>query len=179
MSITDDIRDTIAIYCDDHVDVDRDENDCFIEMQDCEYSCTITMEEQIQRIVDDVKQFDVDIVLVEFREKYDGFDVSIHVKMSDWLAYQDEIMKKHDRYIRRKMGLPLGPRPNKKNYHRIIKRGFCAKTHKQRYQILGCDGEVIKSSVDRQKLEKELEILRSNEWPWYILRRRSMLRRRK
>lgn len=170
--IEENLRTELGIFCDDHIDVCKIGNECFIEMENIEYLDDV--DEQIQRILDEIREnFDVTIILVEYCEKIDGFDVNINLKISPWLEYQDEIIKKHENYIRRKRGLPIKERKTrngKKNYHRIVKGGLCTRTHKQRYKLLGYDSKVITTSVSKEKLEEKLKTIRrnalKNTWPF-------------
>lgn len=153
MNIIEDIRCQLAIFCDDHLDVERENDTCIVQMWDCEYS-TRPLKEDVKLVLNEIREFGIEIDSVCV-EKYEGsYNMLIEGKMTPWLAYQDEILTKHERYIRRKLGLPLGPRPNKKTYHRIVKAGFDTKTSKQRYLLIDQNGHRVKSSVDKTKLEE-------------------------
>lgn len=154
MNIINDIRSELAIHCDDHLDVEREDDICIIEMWDCEYSGR-PLREDVKNILDDIREFGIEISSVCIIKYEAYYEISIRGIMTPWLAYQDEILTKHERYIKRRRGLPVGPRPDKKNYHRIIKGGF-SRNGKQQYIIMNPDGQRVKYSVDRNKLEKQL-----------------------
>lgn len=158
MNIMEEIKTQLAIYCDDHLDVEREGNICTVEMWDCEYSCD-PLTDDIKLILDDIKEFDIKISSIYIEQYADHYDVTIKGIMTPWLAYQDEILTKHERYIRKKRGLPLGPRPNKKNYCRVVKCGFTQKTRKQQYVLIDENGQKVKQSVDKDKLEQLMHIL--------------------
>ena len=71
MNIMEEIRTQLAIYCDDHLDVEREENICTIEMWDCEYSCD-PLTDDIKLILDDIKEFDIKISSI-YIEKYEQY----------------------------------------------------------------------------------------------------------
>ena len=169
MNVIEDIRCQLASFCDDHLDVERENNTCIVQMWDCEYS-TRPLEEDVKFVLNEIREFDIEIDSVCIEEYEGGYNMFIKGKMTPWLAYQDEILTKHERYIRKRLGLPLGPRPNKKTYHRIVKGGFDTRTGKQRYLLIDQNGHRVKSSIDKTKL-KELETIlvrkaMQNEFPF-------------
>lgn len=169
MNIINDIRSQLAIHCDDHLDVEREDDICIIEMWDCEYSVR-PLKEDVKSILDDIREFGIEISSVCIIKYEAYYEISIKGIMTPWLAYQDEILTKHERYIRRKLGLPLGPRPNKKTYHRIVKGGFDTRTGKQRYILIDNNGHRVKCSVNKAKLEQLEKTLvkeaMQNEFPF-------------
>lgn len=158
MNIMEEIRTQLAIYCDDHLDVTREDDICTVEMWDCEYSCG-PLENDIKLILADMKEFDIKISSIYIEKYEDHYEVEIKGIMTPWLAYQDEILTKHERYIRKRRGLPVGPRPNKKNYYRIVKYGYTRTTRKQQYVLLDRNGKKVKQSIDKDKLEQLKHIL--------------------
>ena len=153
MNVIEDIRHQLAIFCDDHLDVERENDTCIVQMWDCEYS-TRPLKEDVKLVLDEIREFGIEIDSVCIEKDEGRYNIFIQGKMTPWLAYQDEILTKHERYIRRRLGLPLGPRPNKKTYHRIVKGGFDTRTGKQRYILIDQNGHRVKNSVNKAKLEE-------------------------
>ena len=85
MSIIEEIENELAIYCDDHVDVERIDNDCFIEMEDC--MCTST--DDIKPIIEDINQFDMVVISIDIEEGICGPKLNIYAKMCCILCIDD------------------------------------------------------------------------------------------